>query len=373
MTHVAAKGYRIDPVIISGQPESLLNSATFPGWHHIRNCSDNAWLQCTANRRILTMLSRLTRLFPLWAILLSIIAFFFNNVFSSLQSAIVPLLSCVMFMMGLTLSQADFLRIVRQPKPVFVGVLLQFLLMPLLAITLSALLDLSSQLTAGMVLVGSCAGGTASNVICYLARGDVALSISMTVCSTLIGIVATPLLCSLYLSETVAVDSWGLLISILQIVCVPVLLGSAANYFFSSVTQRIEPWLAFLSMLVILSIITIIVALNASSLLEVGLLTLLAVMLHNLSGLAGGYFCSRLMGFDLRQSQTIAIEVGMQNSGLGVALALQFFSATAALPGAIFSVWHNISGSLLATYWGRRRDSLEYLLQDSDRSDISPK
>lgn len=320
-----------------------------------------------------TMLNRFNRLFPLWAVLLSCVAFVFNGSFSELQGAIVPLLSGVMFMMGLTLSEADFRRILAAPQPVFIGVVLQFLLMPLLALLLASLLQLSNQLTAGMVLVGSCAGGTASNVICYLAKGDVALSISMTVCSTLIGVVATPLLCSFYLSETVSVDTWGLLSSILQIVLVPVLLGTTVNHFCRGTVMRVEPWLATLSMLVILLIIAIIVALNSANLLEVGLLTLVAVMLHNLLGLAGGFYFSRLMGLDLKQSQTIAIEVGMQNSGLGVALALQFFSATAALPGAIFSVWHNISGSLLATVWSSRRNSLEYLLQDEERANAPSK
>jgi len=218
-----------------------------------------------------------------------------------------------------------------------------------------------------MVLVGSCAGGTASNVMCYLAKGDVALSISMTITSTLVGVIATPLLCRLYLSETIAVDTLGMLISILQIVLAPVLLGVICNHFLRSTVSRIESWLPSISILVILVIIAIIVALNASSLAQVGLITLIAVALHNLLGLTGGFYCSRLMGFDLKQSQTIAIEVGMQNSGLGVALALQYFSATAALPGAIFSVWHNISGSLLATAWNKKRSSLEYLLKDEAR------
>ena len=303
-------------------------------------------------------------LFPLWAILLSLIAFIFNEVFSSLESAIVPLLALVMFVMGLTLSAAEFLRIRQDPKPVLVGVLLQFLLMPMLALTLATMLQLSNQLTVGMVLVGSCAGGTASNVICYLAKGDVALSVSMTMTSTLVGVIATPLLCSFYLSETVAVDAWGLIISILQMVFIPVILGTSMNHFFAQLVEPIEFLLPTVSVVIILLIISIIVALNAERMLDVGLLTLVAVVLHNLAGLGGGFCVSRLFGFDLRQSQTIAIEVGMQNSGLGVALALQFFSATAALPGALFSVWHNISGSLLASYWGKKRTSLEYMLTD---------
>jgi len=303
-------------------------------------------------------------LFPLWAIALSVIAFFFNSFFSGLEDAIVPLLAAVMFVMGLTLTREDILRISKEPKPVFVGVVLQFVMMPMLALTLATMLQLSNQLTVGMVLVGSCAGGTASNVICYLAKGDVALSISMTMTSTLIGVIATPFLCSFYLSETIDVDTIGLLLSILQIVLVPVLVGAVVNHLFKDAVASIESFLPTLSVLVILLIIAIVVGLNAGRLLDVGLLTLIAVVLHNLLGLCGGFYVSRLFGFDFKQSQTIAIEVGMQNSGLGVALALQFFSATAALPAALFSVWHNISGSLLASIWSRKRTSLEYIIED---------
>lgn len=315
------------------------------------------------------MLSVFNNLFPLWAILISLLAFFFNGTFSSLEGLIVPLLASVMFMMGLTLGKDDILRIAKDPKPVMVGVALQFLLMPIMALTLASMLQLSNQLTIGMVLVGSCAGGTASNVICYLAKGDVALSISMTMTSTLVGVLATPLLCTFYLSETVSVDTWSMLISILQMVFIPVLLGFTINHFFQGWVSRVEPTIPTLSVLIILLIIAIVVALNSSRLLDVGLLTLVAVVLHNLSGLAGGFYVSRVFGLNLQQSQTIAIEVGMQNSGLGVALALQFFSATAALPGALFSVWHNISGSLLASLWGRKRSSLEYLLRDEARTE----
>jgi len=310
------------------------------------------------------MFSRINKLFPLWAILLAGVAFVFNGVFSGLQPAIVPLLAMVMFMMGLTLSGEDFKRIISAPKPVFVGVILQFLLMPLFAFLLAKVLQLNTQLTAGMILVASVSGGTASNVMTYLAKGDVALSISMTMTSTLLGVIATPLLCSLYLSQTISVDSTGLLVSILQIVLVPVLLGTACNQYLPGAISRIERLLPTLSMLIILLIIAIIVALNAESLADAGPLILLAVILHNSLGMAGGFYISRLMGFNLQQSQTIAIEVGMQNSGLAVALALQFFSATAALPGAIFSIWHNISGSILASIWSKQRSSLEYLLRD---------
>ena len=304
--------------------------------------------------------------FPLWAILFSIAAFFFSDIFSIAASAIVPLLASVMFLMGLTLSKTDFKRVSENPSPVLVGVIMQFLIMPFMALLLSTILQLSNQLTIGMVLVGSCAGGTASNVMTYLARGDVALSISMTITSTIVGVIATPLLCNFYLSETVNVDTSGMLINILKIVFLPVLFGFVLNYYLGDQIKQIQKFIPTLSMLIILSIITIIVALNSASLIDVGLLTLLAVILHNGFGLAGGFYVSRLLGFNLRQSHTIAIEVGMQNSGLGVALAMQFFSASAALPGAIFSLWHNISGAILASKWGQKRDTLEYAFQDGE-------
>ena len=314
-------------------------------------------------------MTKFNNLFPLWAVLLSAVAFGFNGFFGNLEQAIVPLLATVMFIMGLTLTDDDFLRISKDPRPVFVGVLLQFMLMPILALILATILQLSNQLTAGMVLVGSCAGGTASNVITYLAKGDVALSISMTMISSLAGVIATPLLCSFYLSETVAVDTLGIFLSISQIVLIPVVLGSLINHHAHSAVLRVEPLLPSVSIVIVLLIIAIIVALNSEQLLEIGLLTLVAVILHNLLGLTGGFCISRLFGFNLRQSHTIAIEVGMQNSGLGVALALQFFSSTAALPGALFSVWHNISGSMLASYWSQRRSSLEYAMKDQESID----
>ena len=311
-------------------------------------------------------MTRFNQLFPVWALCLSCIAFVASDFLSSFEEAIVPLLTLVMFMMGLTLTQKDFKRISKEPKAVFIGVLLQFLLMPVLALTLAGMLQLSNQLTAGMVLVGSCAGGTASNVMTYLAKGDVALSISMTMASTLIGVFATPFLCAFYLSETVSVDTRGMLLSIMQMVFLPVFAGVIVNHLLQTQVVKFERFFPSLSILLILCIIAIVVALNSERLVDIGLLTLVAVILHNSLGLASGFFVSRLFGFNLKQSHTIAIEVGMQNSGLGVALALQYFSSTAALPGALFSVWHNVSGSMLASAWGNKRDSIEYLIKDQE-------
>lgn len=314
--------------------------------------------------------SRLTKLFPILAIAVAATGALRPDSFVAAQFMIIPLLASIMFMMGLTLTRSDAQRIARDPRPVAVGVALQFLLMPILALTLAKLLQLSTPLTVGMVLVGSCAGGTASNVICFLARGDVALSVSMTFVSTLIGVVATPLLSQFYLAEQVAVDELAMIESLLQIVFVPVISGFCFRAVLPRLSAALQPALPLISVICILLIIGIVVALNAPQLRGIGPLIVLAVILHNALGIAGGFTLSRLFGFDLKQSQTIAIEVGMQNSGLAAALSLQFFSATAALPAALFSIWHNISGALLAGHWGRQRDSLKYLLADAKDSEM---
>lgn len=314
--------------------------------------------------------SRLTKLFPILAIAVAATGALRPDSFVAAQFTIIPLLASIMVMMGLTLTRDDAQRIARDPRPVAVGVALQFLLMPILALTLAKLLQLSTPLTVGMVLVGSCAGGTASNVICFLARGDVALSVSMTFVSTLIGVVATPLLSQFYLAEQVAVDELAMIESLLQIVFVPVISGFCFRAVLPRLSAALQPALPLFSVICILLIIGIVVALNAPQLRGIGPLIVLAVILHNALGIAGGFTLSRLFGFDLKQSQTIAIEVGMQNSGLAAALSLQFFSATAALPAALFSIWHNISGALLAGHWGRQRDSLKYLLADVKDSEM---
>jgi BASS family bile acid:Na+ symporter len=294
-------------------------------------------------------------LFPLWAVLLSLWAFHAPAAFSGFAPAIVPMLALVMFFMGLNLGVEDFRRVGRAPRPVLIGLCLQFLLMPSLAWLIALVLQLPQQLAVGLILVGCCAGGTASNVICYLARGNVALSISMTLMSTLVGVLATPLLCRVYVSQAIEVDRWSMVISLCQMVVLPVLAGILCNHFFRRRMASAEPLLAALSITTIIFIIAIIVALNRTSLASIGVLIALAVVLHNGLGFAGGYACGRLLGLDLRDSRTVAIEVGMQNSGLGVALALKYFSPLAALPGAVFSVWHNIAGAALAGYWRYRR------------------
>lgn len=300
------------------------------------------------------LIHRITSLFPLWAILLSATALMWPELYVGMKPAIVPLLGVVMFGMGMTLTWTNFAEVLRRPMVIGVGVLLQFLVMPLAAWLIGTLLGLPLPLLVGLVLVGACPGGTASNVICYLARGDTALSITLTTCSTLLAVFATPALTWLYVGQQVPVPVLDMLWSVAKIVLFPVTLGVVVNSLAGPALQRVKPVFPLLSVLAIVVIIAIVVALNQTRLAGIGASVALAVVLHNSVGLAGGYWITRLLGWDERICRTIAIEVGMQNSGLGVALAVKYFSAVAAVPGALFSVWHNLSGSMLASYWSRK-------------------
>ncbi len=300
------------------------------------------------------MTERLLRFFPLWAAAPAALAFWRPEPWIGLKAAIVPLLALVMFAMGLSLTWGHFRAVLARPGLVLLGVGLQFLVMPAAAFLIGRALRLPTDHLAGLVLVGSSAGGTASNVICYLARGNVALSVLMTLTSTLAATVATPALTWAYLHQQVPVPAISMLLSIGQIVVLPVIVGVACNTWLERWTAPLRHGGPLMAGVAIAVIIAIIVALNRTSLADAGGLVLLAVLLHNLSGLACGYGVAALLGCDETTRRTLAIEVGMQNSGLSVALAIQYFSTAAALPGALFSLWHNISGSLLASWWRRR-------------------
>lgn len=297
------------------------------------------------------MVTAVTRLFPLWAVLFSICAWAWPETLARMGGWIVPLLMLIMFGMGMTLTPADFHRVIKRPRVIAIGAALQFLIMPLAAFAVGHLLQLPQALLVGLVIVGCCPGGTASNVISYLARADVALSISMTFLTTLLGVLLTPALIWLYVGESVPVPVASMLRSLVEIVLLPVAAGVALN---SLAGRRLAPLanvFPLMSVLAIVLVIGIVVALNHARIGESGLQLALAVVLHNLAGLAGGYLLARALRVPEIAARTIAIEVGMQNSGLGVALALKYFSPLSALPGALFSIWHNLSGSLLAWRW----------------------
>lgn len=301
------------------------------------------------------MLNKITRLFPVWALLFALIAFFAPQIFVGLKTSIVPLLIIIMLAMGLTLQPKDFINVIANRKAVTVGVILQFTIMPLVALLISLLLGFDSELTVGMVLVGSVAGGTSSNVMCYLAKGDVALSITMTAISTLLGVLFTPLLVELLAGKSVDVPVLGMLMSLVKIVLVPVSIGLLINTFFHKQTAKLESVLPLVSMLAIVLIIATVVALNAFQIVSIGPIVAFAVVLHNGAGLLLGYTACRLIGFEEKVCRTVAFEVGLQNSGLATALAMKFFSPASAVAGSLFSVWHNISGSILAGYWSNKK------------------
>lgn len=264
------------------------------------------------------------------------------------------LLGVVMFGMGMTLTFQDFKRVLQRPWEVLLGVAAQFLIMPLAAWFLVWLFALPPELAIGVVLVGTCPGGTASNVISYLARGDVALSVSMTMATTLLAPVVTPTLTWLLAGSWIEVSFTAMMISIAQMVLLPLLLGLTAHHFFERTVEKILPVMPVVSVVTIVLLVGGVVALGAESLLDVGLLMAAIVVLHNAFGLVLGYGMARLFRLDSKKARTVSIEVGMQNSGMAASLAVLYFSPAAAIPGAIFSVWHNISGSIVANYFARR-------------------
>jgi len=295
-------------------------------------------------------------LFPLWVIAAAVAGFAVPDFLSSFSDWVVPLLMCVMLCMGLTLSVDDFIKVSEYKWALCIGVLLQFSVMPAIAFLISRSLGFSPELTAGMVIVGSVAGGTASNVIALIAGGNVALSVSMTAFSTLFSIFMTPLLLLLWVGATVEVQAGAMLLNLIKIVMVPVAGGVLINHFFSETIQKIELGLPPLAVLIIVYLIAIIVALNADTITEVALPVVIATLAHNVLGLCAGYAAARTLRYDSVISRTIAIEVGMQNAGIASVLALKFFTPLAAVPGAVFTIWLNITGSIFA-YFCRRMDA----------------
>lgn len=294
--------------------------------------------------------------FALWVIVFSILAYMWPDAFKFLAPYISILLGVVMFGMGLTLTAKDFSEVFTRPFDVLVGVLGQFIIMPLTAWALCKLLNLPDEIAVGVILVGCCPGGTSSNVMTFLARGDVALSVSITACTTVLAPFVTPALIYLFASQWVDVSMSAMFLSIVKIVVVPIALGIIINTFARKAVQGAVVCLPLISVVAIVSIVCAVVAVSHDRLAETGILIFVVVILHNCLGYLFGYILARLVGMNLHKRKTLAIEVGMQNSGLGVALAMAHFSPLSAVPSAIFSVWHNISGPIIATIFTNMND-----------------
>ena len=288
----------------------------------------------------------------------AILALAFPEVVGHLKPSLInPLLGVIMFGMGLTLKVEDFRVVFTRPKDVLVGCLAQFTVMPALAFGLSRLFGLNEALTIGVILVGCCPGGTASNVITYLAKGDLALSVGMTATSTLLAPLLTPLLVLLLVGETVDVNVLGMLLSILWVVILPIVLGLLVKRLLPKATEQATAYLPAVSTIAICLIVMIVIAANAHKLLAGGWIVILVVMLHNILGLTVGYLIGLMLKMTPAKRRAISVEVGMQNSGLASSLATLHFAAfpMATVPGAIFSVWHNISGAVVARFFARRK------------------
>ena len=265
------------------------------------------------------------------------------------------LLMVVMFGMGLTMKLSDFAVVFSRPRDVLIGCTAQFVVMPLLAFALGKIFGLGDELLVGVVLVGTCPGGTSSNVITYLSKGDTALSVGMTSINTMLAPFLTPALTWLYLRTSVSVDIKAMFLSIIQVVVVPIGLGLLINRLFGKQTRKITDVLPLISVTAICLIVAAVVSHNSEKILSTGLVIFAVVILHNLLGYLCGYLVGVLFRMDLPRKKAVAIEIGMQNSGLATTLAGSAFPnlSMATVPGAIFSVWHNISGAILAGIFRR--------------------
>lgn len=296
----------------------------------------------------------LTRFMGVIIIAFSALALWQPWIFSWVAPHISAMLGIIMLGMGMTLHWQDFSHVLRHPRDLGLGLVVQFGCMPLLAFALCHVFTLPPELAMGMILVGTAPGGTASNVLTFIARGDVAFSVAMTAAATLVSLLLTPPLTWLLGGVWVPVDMGGLFWSIVKIVLVPVLLGLLLHHFQRGLVDRLMPFLPLASALVITLVIAGIIAVNAQNILSAGPAIFAAVIAHNLLGLAVGWFAACRLRFAPSRRRALAIEIGTQNSGLATALALAHFTPAAAIAGALFSVWQNISGALLSNFWATR-------------------
>ncbi len=299
--------------------------------------------------------------FALWVILFSGLALYSPENFVWLKTYITWMLGIIMFGMGMTMTLGDFKGVLQSPKAVTIGVFAQFIVMPALAYLLCKLFNLPTEIAIGVILVGCCPGGTASNVITYMAKGNTALSVACTSVSTILAPILTPAIFYVLASQWIDINAMSMLKSILQVVLFPIVLGLLVRAILKNKVDHYIQVMPLISVVAIVAIVAAIIAGSKAQILESGLMILGVVILHNGLGLLLGFWAARIFKLPYTDCKAISIEVGMQNSGLGVALAAVHFalSPITAVPSAIFSLWHNISGSALATYWAAKSDKIE--------------
>lgn len=298
--------------------------------------------------------------FALWVILFAALALLAPDIFIWIKAYIPWLLGIVMLGMGMTMTFDDFKGVLHSPKAVLIGVAAQFIVMPALAFMLCKLMNLPTEIAIGVILVGCCPGGTASNVITYMAKGNTALSVACTSVSTLLAPLLTPTIFYVLASQWIEINAGSMFVSILQVVLFPIILGLIIRAVLKSKVESYIQVMPLVSVVAIVAIVAGIIAGSKAQILESGLLILGVVALHNGLGYLLGFWASRFFKLPYADCKAVAVEVGMQNSGLGVALAATHFAASplTAVPSAIFSLWHNISGPALATYWAAKADKI---------------
>lgn len=308
--------------------------------------------------QLLKFTNFVSKTFAIWVIVFAFIAAQFPETFKQFVPWIPYLLGIVMLGMGLTLSFKDFAEVSKNPKGVIIGVIAQFVVMPSIAFLLVKLFQLPPDLAIGVILVGACPGGTSSNVMTYLARGNTALSVACTTISTLLAPILTPTVFYLFASQWLDVNASAMFISVLQMVLLPIFIGLIIRSIFKQRIEQFSQTMPLISVVAIVLIVTAVVAVSKDRIIESGLLIFFIVVLHNGLGYAVGYFVAKAFKLPLADDKAIAIEVGMQNSGLGAALAALHFKANPliAVPSAVFSFWHNISGPILAMIFSAMKE-----------------
>ena len=300
---------------------------------------------------LLKLTQFVSKTFALWVLLFAFLAFVSPEAFLEIRGYIPYLLGIVMFGMGITLTFNDFSEVVKHPKSVIVGVVGQFVIMPAIAFALAKLFALPTDLAIGVILVGACPGGTSSNVMTYLAKGNTALSVACTTISTLLAPLLTPIIFYVLASQWIDIDASAMFASVLKMVLFPILLGLVIRALFKKQMAQISQTMPLVSVIAIVLILAAVVAGSKDKIIDSGLLIFGVVVLHNCLGYLIGFLAAKALRLNNYDSKAIAIEVGMQNSGLGAALATAHFNPIAAVPSAVFSFWHNVSGPILANYF----------------------
>ena len=300
---------------------------------------------------LLKLTQFVSKTFALWVLLFAFLAFVSPEAFLEIRGYIPYLLGIVMFGMGITLTFNDFSEVVKHPKSVIVGVVGQFVIMPAIAFALAKLFVLPTDLAIGVILVGACPGGTSSNVMTYLAKGNTALSVACTTISTLLAPLLTPIIFYVLASQWIDIDASAMFASVLKMVLFPIFLGLVIRALLKKQMAQISQTMPLVSVIAIVLILAAVVAGSKDKIIDSGLLIFGVVVLHNCLGYLVGFLAAKALRLNNYDSKAIAIEVGMQNSGLGAALATAHFNPIAAVPSAVFSFWHNVSGPILANYF----------------------